>query len=115
MPPVAAAVEALVLYERAKQLHSKGLSAAELHRALLAEGAREEDIKVILGSLGLGAQPQPSPAQAPLMLARRILESRAARVGVFVLGAAAVAGLLYALWTVAQVVWALAEGFSRGR
>lgn len=104
-----------MLYERAKQLQSKGLSAAEIQQALLAEGARPEDIKVILGSLGLGPQPHPDPTQQPLALAKRVMESRALRFGVFVLGAAAVGALLYGLWVVGMVVWSLAEGFSRGR
>ena len=55
--PEVDAVEVPVLYERAKQLQSKGLSAAEIRQTLLTEGAKEADIKVILGSLGLGPQP----------------------------------------------------------
>lgn len=104
-----------MLYERAKQLQSKGLSAAEIQRVLLGEGAREEDIKVILGSLGLGPQPHPDPTQQPLALARRVMESRALRLAVSVIGAAAVAALLSVLWIVARVVWSLVEGFTRGR
>lgn len=104
-----------MLYERAKQLQSKGLSAEEIQRVLLGEGANEQDIKVILGSLGLGPQPQPDPTQQPLALARRVMESRALRLAVFVIGAAAVAGLLYVLWIVGTVVWSLVEGFTRGR
>lgn len=94
-----------MLYERAKQLQSKGLSAAEIQQALLAEGAREEDVKVILGSLGLGPQPQPDPTPQPLALARRVMESRGLRLAVFMLGAAVLTAFLYALWTVAMVVW----------
>lgn len=104
-----------MLYERAKQLQSKGLSAAEIERTLLTEGARPDDIKVIIGSLGLGPQPQPDPTPQPLALARRVMESRALRLAVFLLGAAAIAGLAYGLWAVATVVWSIADGFSRGR
>ncbi len=104
-----------MLYERARQLQSKGLSAAEIERTLLTEGARPEDIKVIIGSLGLGPQPQPDPTPQPLALARRVMESRALRVAVFILGAAVLAAFLYVLWVVAMVVWSVAEGFSRGR
>lgn len=104
-----------MLYERAKQLQSKGLSPAEIEEALLAEGARPEDIKVILGSLGLGPQPHPDPTQQPLALAKRVMESRALRFAVFALGAAALVGFGYVLWIVGMVVWSLAEGFSRGR
>jgi hypothetical protein len=103
-----------VLYERAKQLQSQGLSAAEIHRTLLSEGAREEDIKVILGSLGLGPQPQPASPQ-PLALARRVMESRVLRFGVFSLGVAAIGAMLYGLWVVGVVVWAILSSFSRGR
>ena len=102
-----------MLYERAKQLQSKGLSAAEIQRTLLAEGAREEDVKVILGSLGLGPQPQSDPTPQPL--ARRVMESRPLRLAVFVLGAAVLAAFLYVLWIVAMVIWSVIEGFSRGR
>ncbi len=101
-----------MLYERAKQLQSKGLSAAEIQQALLAEGARDEDVKVILGSLGLGPQPQPDPSHQPLAFARRVMESRALRFTVFVLGGGA---LLYLFWIVGMVAWALYEGFSQGR
>ena len=104
-----------MLYERAKQLQSKGLSAVEIHRALLTEGAREEDIKVILGSLGLGPQPQPDPTQQPLVLARRIMESRPLKLAVYGLGAAALAALFYVLWILGKVVLAVGEGFSQGR
>lgn len=104
-----------MLYERAKQLQSKGLSAAEIARTLLTEGARPDDIKVIIGSLGLGPQPQPDPTPQPLALARRVMESRALRVAVFILGAAVLAAFLYVLWVVAMVVWSVIEGFSRGR
>jgi hypothetical protein len=104
-----------VLYERAKQLQSKGLSADEIRRALLEEGAREEDIKVILGSLGLGPQPQSDPTQRPLALAQRVMESRTLRLVVFIGGAAALGAFLYVLWIVGTVVMSLAEGFSRGR
>mgnify|MGYP001572426944 CR=1 FL=1 len=104
-----------MLYERAKQLQSKGLSAEEIQRVLLGEGASEQDIKVILGSLGLGPQPHPDPTQQPLALARRVMESRGLRLAVSVIGAAAVAGLLYVFWIVATVVWSLVEGFTRGR
>ncbi|MDP1823598.1 MAG: hypothetical protein Q8L48_10155 [Archangium sp.] len=104
-----------MLYERARQLQSKGMTAAEIHRVLLGEGAREEDIKVILGSLGLGPQPQPDPTQQPLALAKRIMESRGLRLALFVGGAAAVAALLSVLWIVATVAWSVVEGFTRGR
>jgi hypothetical protein len=104
-----------VLYERAKQLHGKGLSAAEIRQALLAEGAREEDIKVILGSLGLGPQPQADPTPQPLALARRFMESRPMRFAIFALGAAVLAGVLYVLWIAGTVVSGIAEGLSRGR
>ena len=103
-----------MLYERVKQLQSKGLSADEIHRTLLGEGASEQDIKVILGSVGLGPQPQTATPQL-LALARRVLESRPLRFAAFVLGATAIGALLYIFWVVAAVVWALAEGFSRGR
>ena len=104
-----------MLYERAKEVLSKGLSAEDIQRVLLGEGASEQDIKVILGSLGLGPQPHPDPTQQPLALARRVMESRGLRLAVSVIGAAAVAGLLYVFWIVATVVWSLVEGFTRGR
>ena len=104
-----------MLYERAKQLQSQGLSAAEIHRTLLSEGAREEDIKVILGSLGLGPQPHPDPTQQPLALARRVMESRVLRFGVYSLGAAVVGAILYGLWAVGVVVWAIFSSLSQGR
>ena len=104
-----------MLYERARQLKSQGLSAAEIHRTLLSEGAREEDIKVILGSLGLGPQPHPDPTQQPLALARRVMESRVLRFGVYGLGAAVVGAILYGLWAVGVVVWAIFSSLSQGR
>ena len=104
-----------MLYERAKQLQSKGMSAAKIHQALLAEGNREEDIKVILGSIGLGPQPQSGPTPQPLALARRVMESRPLRFAVFGLGTAALGAFLYILWTVGSLVWAIVGGLSRGR
>lgn len=104
-----------MLYERAKQLQAKGLSGPEIQQTLRTEGVREEDIKVILGSLGLGPQPQANPTPEPLALAKRVMESRPLRFAVFVLGLAALGGFLYVMWIVAMVVAALAEGFSRGR
>ena len=104
-----------MLYERARQLQSKGLSALEIRGALLSEGASPEDITVILGSLGLGPQPHPDPRQQPLAFAQRVMESRGLRFAVFTLGAAALGALLYVFWIVGVLVWSVAEGFSRGR
>jgi hypothetical protein len=104
-----------VLYERAKQLQGKGLSGAEIRQTLLSEGAREEDIKVILGSLGMGPQPQADPTPQPLAVAKRFLESRPARVATFLLGATLLGGFLYVIWIVVTAVGALLEGFTRGR
>ncbi len=104
-----------MLYERARQLQSKGLSAAEIHRALLSEGASEEDIKVILGSVGLGPAAHPDPTPEPLRLARRVMESRPMRFVVFIIGATAVGALLYVFWIVAVIVRGVAEGLLRGR
>ncbi len=104
-----------VLYERAKQLKGNGLSAEEIRKTLLAEGAKEEDVKVILGSLGFGPQPQSDPTPKPLAVAKRVMESRPMRIATFIVGAAALGGGLYVLWILVTVVRALAEGFSRGR
>lgn len=103
-----------MLYERAKQLQRKGLSAAEIQKELLAEGARDEDVKVILGSLGLGPQPQTDPTPRPLALARRVMESPSLRLAVFAGGLAVLGALFYVVWIVGRVVSALAEGLSRG-
>lgn len=91
------------------------MSAAEIHQALLAEGNREEDIKVILGSIGLGPQPQSDPTPQPLALARRVMESRPLRFAAFLVGTAALGALVYILWIVGSLVWAIAGGLSRGR
>jgi hypothetical protein len=109
------AVQVAVLYERAKKLQSQGLSASEIHRTLLSEGAREEDIKVILGSLGLGPQPHPDPTQQPLALARRVMESRVLRFAVYSLGAATIGAILYGVWVLGVLVWAIVTSFSQGR
>jgi hypothetical protein len=98
-----------VLYDRARQLQGTGLSDEEVSRTLLAEGARPEDVKVILGSLGLGPQPQPDPTQRPLQLARRLVESRALRVAVLAAGTAVLGGVLAALWSLATIVGRLAD------
>lgn len=45
-----------MLYERAKQLKLKHASAEEIRATLLSEGAKPEDVQVILGSLGFGPQ-----------------------------------------------------------
>ena len=103
-----------MLYERAKQLQSQGLSAAEIRRTLLSEGAREEDIKVILGSVGLGPQSHPDPTQ-PLAFARRVMESRLLRFGVYSLGAVAIGAILYGVWVVGVLVWAILSSLSQGR
>ena len=103
-----------MLYERARHLQSKGLSTEEIARTLLAEGFSQVDITVILGSLGLGPQPQ-AATPAPLALARRVMESRAGRLGMFVIGAAALGALGYLLWIVVTVAAAIFEGLSRGR
>lgn len=103
-----------MLYERAKKLQSQGLSAGEIQRTLLGEGAREEDIKVILGSLGLGPQPQPDPSQRPLTLARQVMESRGLRLAL-VAGGIAVLGLIfYGLWQVGLLIRATVD-FGPGR
>lgn len=98
-----------MLYERARKLQAEGLSTEEVSRTLLAEGARPEDVKVILGSIGMGPQPQPDPTQRPLGLARRMIESRALRLAVVAGGTAVVGGLLYALVRLVTVVGRLAE------
>lgn len=88
---------------------------AEIRKTLLAEGASEEDVTVILGSVGEGPQVQPDPTQKPLALAQRVFENRTLRIVVGVGGVAAVAGLAWAVWVGVRVVWALIEGFTRGR
>ena len=98
-----------MLYERAKQLQSQGLSAAEIERTLLGEGARDEDIKVILGSLGLGPQPQPDPSQRPLTLARQVMESRGLRLALFAAGITALGLTVYGLWQVWLLIRAAAD------
>ena len=104
-----------MLYERAKRLKEKGLSAEEISRQLLGEGEREQDVKVVLGSLGFGPQPMPDPGQRPLTVAKRVLESRAVRLALFGLGAAVLAGVLYALLLGAKLVGAVTEGLSAGQ
>ncbi|MFO0601149.1 MAG: hypothetical protein U0228_37920 [Myxococcaceae bacterium] len=101
-----------MLYERAKQLQAKGLTGAELNRALLAEGFAQADINVILGSLGVGAQPNPDPTQRPLTVATRVLESRGARALVFSLGALVLLGAAWLVWSGARFVSALVDRFS---
>lgn len=98
-----------MLYERAKQLQSQGLSAAEIQRTLLGEGARDEDIKVILGSLGLGPQPQPDPSQRPLTLARQVMESRGLRLALIAAGITALGLISYGLWQVGLLIRAAAD------
>jgi len=100
-----------VLYERAKQLQAKGLTGAELNRALLAEGFAQADINVILGSLGVGAQPNPDPTQRPLTVATRVLESRGARALIFAFGAMVVGGIAWLVRTGFRLVSALVERF----
>lgn len=104
-----------MLYERAKQLQGKGLSAAEIREGLLAEGAREEDVRVILGSLGLGPQPESDPTPRPLKLAQRVMKSPSMRLAVFAIAMAALGALFYVVRAIGTVVSALAESFSRGQ
>ena len=91
-----------MLYERAKQLQAKRLTAEEIRATLLSEGAKPEDVQVILGSLGMGPQPQPDPTR-PLAIAKRTLESRPMRLAVFLFGTAMTGGFIY-------LAWALLEG-----
>lgn len=102
-----------MLYERAKQLQAKRLSAEEIRSTLLSEGAKPEDVQVILGSLGFGPQPQPDPTK-PLAMAKRALESRPMKLLVFLFGTAMVGGLGYFLWIIGTVIVAFIQGFGRG-
>ncbi|MBM4777561.1 MAG: hypothetical protein GQE15_07635 [Archangiaceae bacterium] len=104
-----------MLYERARQLKSGGASSAEIRRALLAEGASEEDVQVVLGSLGDGPQPQPDPTQKPLDLMSRVANSRGLRAVAFVMGAVVVAAMVYAVWVGGVFVMGLVSAFRAGR
>ena len=97
-----------MLYERAKHLQRKGLSAAEIRQTLLSEGAREEDITVILGSLGFGPQTQ-APTPRLLELARRLIDDPRLRYAALGLAMALVGGLLYGVSIVEGLVSSLAE------
>jgi hypothetical protein len=46
-----------MLYELARRLKDEGRTAAEIRAELLRVGAKNEEIDVLLGSLGLSAQP----------------------------------------------------------
>lgn len=104
-----------MLYERARQLKSGGASSEEIRQALRSQGASEDDIKVVLGSLGAGPQPQPDPTQKPLEQMSRLANSRGLRVVAFIVGAALLAGLGYAVWVGAAFVMGLVEAFRAGR
>lgn len=104
-----------VLYERARQLKSGGASVEEIRRELINQGASEEDVQVVLGSLGAGPQPQPDPTQKPLDQMSRLANSRGLRVVAFIVGAVVLAGLVYALRVAGLFVMALVEAFRAGR
>lgn len=110
-----AVVARRVLYERAQQLKRGGASRDEIRRELLAQGANEEDVRVVLGSLGEGPQPQPDPTQKPLALMSRVANSRGLRVVAFLVGAVALVGLVWAVWVGAAFVMALIAAFQSGR
>lgn len=101
-----------MLYERAKQLQAKGLSADQIRATLLGEGAKPEDVHVILGSLGFGPQPQTDPTR-PLTTAKRMLESRPMRLLVFVFGSAMVGGVGYFVWLLGSAIMTALEGLGR--
>lgn len=104
-----------MLYERARQLKSSGASVEQIRSELLRQGASEDDIKVVLGSLGEGPQVQPDPTQKPLALVSRVANSRGLRVAGFCVAAVGLVGIVYAVWVGASFVLALIEGFRAGR
>lgn len=104
-----------MLYERARQLKSGGASSEEIRQALMSQGASEEDIKVVLGSLAEGPQPQPDPTQKPLALMSRVANSRGLRVVGVTVAAVGLAGIGYAGWVGVSFLLALFEGFRAGR
>lgn len=104
-----------MLYERARQLKTGGASVDEIRSDLTRQGASEDDIKVVLGSLGEGPQVQPDPTQKPLALVSRVANSRGLRAVGFGAAAVGLAGIVYAVWVGAWFVLALIEGFRAGR
>lgn len=108
-------VASRVLYERARQLKSGGASPDEIRRELLKQGATDEDIQVVLGSLGEGPQVPPDPTQKPLALMSRVANSRGLRGVAFLVGAVGFAGLVWAVWVGAAFVMALVAAFRAGR
>jgi hypothetical protein len=107
-PTRAAVVESWsMLYELARRLKEEGRSAAEIRRALLEVGANQEEINVLLGSLGFSAQPHTA---APELLTRasRVTSSRWVLALVF--------ALLIGLGVpVVYVVWSVIDAFRTGR
>jgi hypothetical protein len=91
-----------VLYELARRLKEQGRTAADIRTELARVGATKEEIDVLLGSLGFGAQPMTA---APELMAKtsRLTSSR------WFLGLV-LFGVLAALGPLIWLGWLLIDG-----
>jgi len=96
-----------VLCELARRLKDEGRTASEIRAELARVGANKEEMDVLLGSLGLGAQPMTA---APELMAKtsRIASSR------WLLGLVLL-GVLAALGPLVWLGWLLVDGLRTGR
>ncbi len=85
-------------YERARQLEAQGRSPEEIRATLLREGASEDDVAVVLGSLGKLANPQTTVVPGPLDTVGRVAKSRVTLTLVFAGAVLALSPFLYLAW-----------------